>query len=265
TDRLKEEKARGISIELGYAYTPLPNGDILGFIDVPGHERLIHTMAAGASGIDHGLLVIAADDGVMPQTREHLAILSMLGIKHGAIAVTKADRADQARLHEVQASVAQLTSGSFLHGAPLFFVSATHTGDDGLRALREHLHTVAQSLAARSAQGLFRLAVDRVFTLKGQGTVVTGTVHDGVLKLNDDTLDLRLMPGGQKLRVRSIHAQNQPSQEARAGQRCALNLGGIDKQAIARGDWVADARCFVPARNIDVELSLLPEGDATLR
>ncbi|AEC20895.1 selenocysteine-specific elongation factor [Pusillimonas sp. T7-7] len=265
TDRLKEEKTRGISIELGYAYTPLPNGDVLGFIDVPGHERLIHTMAAGASGIDFGLLVVAADDGIMPQTLEHLAILSILGVAQGAVAVTKADRVDEARLHEVQSQVAQLSNGSFLQGAPVFFVSATITDDKGLQSLHEYLHAAAQSVAARSAKGLFRLAVDRVFTLKGHGTVVTGTVHDGVLSLSDDTLDLRLMPAGQKLRVRSIHAQNQAAQEARAGQRCALNLSGVDKNAIMRGDWIADARCFVPGRNIDVELSLLPDSGATLR
>ncbi|NYT85115.1 selenocysteine-specific translation elongation factor [Pollutimonas harenae] len=265
TDRLKEEKARGISIELGYAYTPLPNDDVLGFIDVPGHERLIHTMAAGASGIDFGLLVVAADDGIMPQTLEHLAILSILGISRGAIAITKADRVDEARLHDVQEAVVQLTKDTFLQNAAVFFVSATTDDDAGLHELRTHLHAMAQTVAARNAAGLFRLAVDRVFTLKGQGTVVTGTVHDGVLALDDDTLDIRLMPAGQKLRVRSIHAQNQASQEARAGQRCALNLGGIDKSAITRGDWIADARCFVPSRNIDVELSLLPDSSSAVR
>lgn len=264
TDRLKEEQTRGMSIELGYAYTPLANDDILGFIDVPGHERLIHTMAAGASGIDFGLLVVAADDGVMPQTREHLAILGMLGLAHGAVALSKADRVDAARCAEVQNEITQLVAGSFLAGAPVFTVSATLPDDPGVNALRNHLHRSAQAMAQRNTQGLFRLAVDRVFTLKGHGTVVTGTVHGGVLHVDDDSLDLRLMPSGQKLRVRSIHAQNQPSPTARAGQRCALNLGGIDKAAITRGDWVADARCFVPSRNVDVQMRLLPEaGDVS--
>lgn len=264
TDRLKEEQTRGISIELGYAYTPLANDDILGFIDVPGHERLIHTMAAGASGIDFGLLVVAADDGVMPQTREHLAILGMLGLAHGAVALSKADRVSAARCAEVQNEITQLVAGSFLAGAPVFTVSATLPDDPGVNALRNHLHRSAQAMAQRNTQGLFRLAVDRVFTLKGHGTVVTGTVHGGVLHVDDDSLDLRLMPSGQKLRVRSIHAQNQPSPTARAGQRCALNLGGIDKAAITRGDWVADARCFVPSRNVDVQMRLLPEaGDVS--
>lgn len=264
TDRLKEEQTRGMSIELGYAYTPLTNDDILGFIDVPGHERLIHTMVAGASGIDFGLLVVAADDGVMPQTREHLAILGMLGLAHGAMALSKADRVSAARCAEVQNEITQLVAGSFLAGAPVFTVSATLPDDPGVNALRNHLHRSAQALAQRNTRGLFRLAVDRVFTLKGHGTVVTGTVHGGVLHVDDDSLDLRLMPSGQKLRVRSIHAQNQPSPTARAGQRCALNLGGIDKAAITRGDWVADARCFVPSRNVDVQMRLLPEaGDVS--
>ncbi|MDS1139075.1 selenocysteine-specific translation elongation factor [Pusillimonas sp. SM2304] len=265
TDRLKEEKARGISIELGYAYAPLANDDILGFIDVPGHERLIHTMAAGASGIDFGLLAVAADDGIMPQTREHLAILSLLGVTQGAVALTKADRVDAARLRQVQEQVVQLAAGTFLQGMPVFPVSAATPGDAGIEALRGHLHAAAQAMGARNEGGLFRLAVDRVFTLKGHGTVVTGTVQDGVLRLDDDAQDLRLMPAGQKLRVRSIHAQNQNAQAARAGQRCALNLGGIDKDSIARGDWVADARCFLPSRNIDVHLRLLPDTAAAVR
>lgn len=258
TDRLKEEKARGISIELGYAYTPLANGDILGFIDVPGHERLIHTMAAGASGIDLGLLVVAADDGVMPQTREHLAILSLLGVNQGAVAISKSDRADEARRREVQEQVAALAANTFLQDMPVFFVSAAASDDPGVAALRAHLHAAAQDMALRDTKGLFRLAVDRVFTLKGHGTVVTGTVHDGVLRLDDEAADLRLMPAGHKVRVRSIHAQNQAAQAARAGQRCALNLAGVDKDAISRGDWIADPRCFTPSRNIDAQLRLLP-------
>ncbi|NYT22600.1 selenocysteine-specific translation elongation factor [Alcaligenaceae bacterium] len=265
TDRLKEEKARGMSIELGYAYTPLANDDILGFIDVPGHERLVHTMAAGASGIDFGLLVVAADDSVMPQTREHLAILDMLGIARGAVAVSKADRADGQRLDEVGNDIARLVAGTFLQDMPVFHVSAASPEDPGTGALRNHLHAVAQAMKARDTKGPFRLAIDRVFTLKGHGTVVTGTVHDGMLHLDDDTSDIRLMPAGQKVRIRGIHAQNRPSTTARAGQRCALNLGGIDKNAIERGDWIADARCFLPSRNIDVQLWLRPDAGSGVR
>ena len=262
TDRLKEEKARGISIELGYAYTPLDNGDVLGFIDVPGHEKLVHTMAAGASGIDFGLLVVAADDGVMPQTREHLAILSLLGVARGAVALTKADRADAAQLAAARDGIAALTAGTFLDGAPVFELCAARAGDAGTERLRRHLHEAAQALGQRRDDGLFRLAVDRVFTLAGHGTVVTGTAHAGLARAGDESADLRLMPAGERLRVRGIHAQNRPSETGAAGQRCALNLAGIDKNAIARGDWVADARCFLPSRHVDVELTLLPGGEA---
>ena len=265
TDRLKEEKARGISIELGYAYTPLANGDVLGFIDVPGHEKLVHTMAAGASGIDFGLLVVAADDGVMPQTREHLSILSMLGVARGAVALTKTDRADEAQLEVVRAEIAALAEGTFLQGAPVFGTSAAQAGDSGVAALKEYLHAQAQAVARREATGLFRLAVDRVFTLSGHGTVVTGTAHAGQVRADDDATDLRLMPAGTRVRVRGIHAQNQPSETGSAGQRCALNLAGIDKSAISRGDWIADARCFLPSKHVDVALTLLPSADAPVR
>jgi len=265
TDRLKEEKARGISIELGYAYTPLANGDVLGFIDVPGHEKLVHTMAAGASGIDFGLLVVAADDGVMPQTREHLAILSLLGVAQGAVVLTKTDRADAAQQAAVRAEIAELAAGTFLAGAPVFAVQASQAGDAGTAELKSYLHAQAEGLRQRDGAGLFRLAVDRVFTLAGHGTVVTGTAHAGQARAGDDTADLRLMPAGTRVRVRSIHAQNQPSETGVAGQRCALNLAGIDKNAIARGDWIADARCFLPSRHIDVALTLLASADAPVR
>ncbi|GAA5235345.1 selenocysteine-specific translation elongation factor [Verticiella sediminum] len=264
TDRLKEEKARGISIQLGYAYVPLPDGDILGFIDVPGHEKLVHTMAAGASGIDFGLLVVAADDGVMPQTREHLAILQLLGVARGAVALTKADRADAAQRAHVRAELAALIAGSFLQAAPIFEIDARHADDPGLLALRGHLAEQAGGTGARNADGLFRLAVDRVFTLQGRGTVVTGTAHGGTVRV-DDSADLRLMPAGTPVRVRSIHAQNRPSPCGAAGQRLALNLAGIDKDAIQRGDWIADVRCFAPARHIDVALHLLPDAEQPLR
>ncbi|CAB3925660.1 Selenocysteine-specific elongation factor [Achromobacter aegrifaciens] len=265
TDRLKEEKARGISIELGYAYTPLPNGDVLGFIDVPGHEKLVHTMAAGASGIDFGLLVVAADDGVMPQTREHLAILALLGVERGAVALTKTDRADAGRLQAVRAEIAELSAGTFLQDAPLYAVCASQAGDPGVAELKADLHGEAQALRQRDSAGLFRLAVDRVFTLAGHGTVVTGTAHAGLARADDDAADLRLMPAGTRVRVRSIHAQNQPSETGAVGQRCALNLAGMDKNAIARGDWIADARCFLPSRHVDVALTLLASADAPVR
>jgi selenocysteine-specific elongation factor len=266
TDRLKEEKARGISIELGYAYVPVEgaNGrgdDVLGFVDVPGHERFVHTMVAGAGGIDFALLVVAADDGVMPQTLEHLAILDLLGIAHGAVALTKADRVDARRLREVEAQIAALLASSTLRGAPVFALAATTPGDTGVAALRAHLHASAAAFARRADSGLFRLAIDRVFTLAGHGTVVTGTVHAGRVRVGDM---LVVMPENLPVRVRGIHAQNRAAEEGSAGQRCAINLAGVDKAAIARGDWLADARAFVPTTRVDVRLHLLA-GAAALR
>ncbi|MFD1557552.1 selenocysteine-specific translation elongation factor [Paraburkholderia silviterrae] len=261
TDRLKEEKARGISIELGYAYTPLANGDVLGYIDVPGHEKLVHTMAAGACGIDFALLVIAADDGVMPQTREHLAILQLLGVTHGAIALTKADRVDPARLAEVRAEIAAWLAPTALAGAPCFETQATQPGDPGVTKLDAWLRERATHWQARRDDGLFRLAVDRVFTLTGQGTVVTGTVFAGRVCTGENLL---LAPAWMPVRVRGIHAQNRASDTGRAGQRCALNLSGVEKSQISRGDWIVDARLAQSATRLDVELSLLDDAGITL-
>jgi len=271
TDRLKEEKERGISIELGYAYISiepdaigsegLAGDDVLGFVDVPGHERLVHTMAAGASGIDFALLVIAADDGVMPQTREHLAILGLLGITRGAIALTKGDRVDPARLGEVQAEIAAAIAATVLRDAPVFPVDARHAADARIVALRDYLHAAAATMPRRRDDGLFRLAVDRVFTLPGHGTMVTGTVFSGRVDAGDA---LMLMPAEKPVRVRSIHAQNRPAESGRAGQRCALNLAGVATQDIERGDWIADPRLLAPSQRIDVRLQLLDDADILL-
>ncbi|WP_310730766.1 selenocysteine-specific translation elongation factor, partial [Burkholderia multivorans] len=261
TDRLKEEKARGISIELGYAYTPLENGDVLGLIDVPGHEKLIHTMAAGACGIDFALLVIAADDGVMPQTREHVAILQLLGVAHGAVALTKCDRVDAARIAQVRDEIDGWLRDSTLAGAPIFETRATVADDPGVAALKRHLADAALAWRARRDDGLFRLAVDRVFTLAGQGTVVTGTAFAGRVK-NGDTLAIART--ARDVRVRSIHAQNRPVDAGCAGERCALNLAGIDKADIERGDTVADARLAATSPRVDVELTLVDDAGLTL-
>jgi selenocysteine-specific elongation factor len=266
TDRLKEEKARGISIELGYAYMPIGGGpdaeDVLGFVDVPGHERLVHTMVAGAGGIDFALLVIAADDGVMPQTREHLAILELLAISHGAVALTKIDRVTAARRREAEAEIAALLAPTSLRDAPIFPLDATAPDAADVAALRAHLQAIAATVPRRRDDGLFRLAVDRVFTLPGHGTVVTGTVHAGGVQTGDHLL---LMPAGLSARVRGIHAQNRPSATGRAGQRCAVNLAGVEKSAIARGDWLADSRALVPTTRIDVRLHQVGDAHAPLR
>ncbi|WP_277182752.1 selenocysteine-specific translation elongation factor [Caballeronia sp. BR00000012568055] len=262
TDRLKEEKARGISIELGYAYVPLKSGEgVLGFIDVPGHEKLVHTMAAGACGIGFALLVIAADDGVMPQTHEHLAILELLGVKQGAVAITKTDRVGAARLHEVHAEIKALLAQSPLKQALFFDTNATQESDAGVAALNAHLHEAAAQWHDTRDDGFFRLAVDRVFTLSGQGTIATGTVFAGRVNVNDS---MTLAPRDTTVRIRSIHAQNRASQTGKAGERCALNLAGIEKSALARGDWILDARLAKSSERIDVELTLLDDAALTL-
>ncbi|CAB3782878.1 selenocysteine-specific translation elongation factor [Pararobbsia alpina] len=261
TDRLKEEKARGISIELGYAYTPLANGEVLGIIDVPGHERFIHAMAAGACGIDFALLVVAADDGVMPQTREHLAILQLLGITSGVVAMTKVDRVDEARRAEVRAEIGHLLEPTPLAGARIFETNANMAGDPGVAALDAALREAAVHWQARRDDGLFRLSVDRVFTLAGHGTVVTGTVFAGRVASGDT---LRLAPSDEPVRIRGIHAQNQPADSGHAGQRCALNLASIDKDRIHRGDWIVDPRLAQSSERLDTELTLLADAPSPL-
>jgi selenocysteine-specific elongation factor len=218
-------------------------------------------MVSGACGIDFALLVIAADDGVMPQTREHLAILELLGVSRGAVALTKTDRVDNDRLREAQLEIVTALASTPLSGAPVFPVNATAPNDPGTESLRRHLHDTAAEFPLRRDQRLFRLAVDRVFTLSGHGTVVTGTVFSGQVRTGDT---VAVMPAGTQVRVRSIHAQNRAANSGRAGERCALNLAGIETSAIARGDWLADPRAFVPTPRIDVRLKLL-SGDSTRR
>ncbi len=253
TDRLPEERARGISIELGYAFLDVP-GARIGFVDVPGHERLVHTMLAGATGIDHALLLVAADDGVMPQTVEHLAVLSLLGLSRGAIVITKIDRVDGARLAQVREQVDALRQGSSLHEAPLLAVSAL--SGEGLDALRAHLAAAAldQPRRARADDG-FRLAVDRAFSLSGAGTVVTGTVHAGEVSVGDE---LVLVPGDatRRHRVRSLHAQNRAADRARAGERCALALVGLDKETVQRGQWLCAPAVVSVTDRFDAHLAL---------
>jgi selenocysteine-specific elongation factor len=233
TDRLPEEIRRGISIELGYAYVPLAGGEVLGYVDVPGHEKFVHTMVSGATGIDLGLLVVAADDGVMPQTEEHFDILQLLGVDRGAIALTKIDAVDAARVDEVRAQLARWLAGTPAADWPVFALSSV-TGD-GVAELEAFLRRAAADAAARPATGMFRLAVDRVFTLAGAGTVVTGTVHAGKARIGDE---VAIAPNGPRARVRSIHAQDRPAQEGVAGQRCALNLVGLSREQAGRGQWV---------------------------
>jgi selenocysteine-specific elongation factor len=244
-DRLPAEKARDLGA-----------GTITGFVDVPGHERLIHTMLAGVGGIDLALLVVAADDGVMPQTREHLAILDLLGIRRGIVALTKADLADADRRRAVHAQIRAALDGTGIADAPVVPVSSL-TGE-GIDALRELLISAESGSIARTAEGPFRLAVDRSFTLSGAGTVVTGTIITGQVSVGDQVV---VSPSGLQARIRSLHAHSKPATQGRAGQRCALNLSGdqISKEAIHRGDVVLSPELHQPTARIDAILSVLPD------
>ena len=254
TDRLKEEKARGISIDLGFAYWPRPGGEIIGFVDVPGHEGLVHNMLAGATGIDFVILVIAADDGVMPQTREHLAIMDLLGLRHGVVALNKCDLVDGDRRAAATREIQAALTGTGLEGADIIPVSAA-TGE-GMPALAAGLDAAVARTTARPQAGLFRLAVDRSFTLTGLGTAVTGTVLSGSVGVDDRVL---VSPAGLEARVRSINAQNTPVRQGVAGQRCALVLSGpqISKEAVRRGDVVLDPALHAPTARIDANLRVL--------
>jgi len=263
TDRLKEEKARGISIELGYAYQPVDGrpAEILGFVDVPGHERFVDHMVAGATGIDFVLLVVAADDGPMPQTVEHLDIVRVLGVDRGAVAMTKIDRCDPARASAAEREIRALLAATALGDAPIYPVSSV-TGE-GLAALRAALHAEAADGAARVRPGTaFRLAVDRSFTLAGIGTVVTGTAFSGEVRVGDE---LVITPSGIPARVRSIHAQNRPAERGGAGERCALALAGVAKDAVARGDWVVGSALHAPSARFDARLALSAREAKALR
>ena len=257
-DRLPEEKRRGITIDLGYAYTDTPNGT-LGFVDVPGHERFVHTMLAGASGIDAALFVVALDDGVMPQTREHAHILQLLGIDRGVVALTKVDLAPE-RVAEVGAQVRLLLAKTGLGSMPLLPVSAV-TGE-GIEALRAALLDLGPR--PRDSEGYPRLVVDRAFTLAGAGLVVTGTLVAGRVRVDDR---LMLSPPGLELRVRGLHAQNRPAGEAVAGQRVALNIVGprLSKDTVTRGDWVLHPDVHAPTFRLDARLRLLAEEARALR
>lgn len=255
TDRLKEEKARGISIDLGFAYLDGPEGSTLGFVDVPGHERFIRNMLAGATGIDFVLLVVAADDGVMPQTREHAAIVDLLGISDGVVALTKSDIADEAQREKATNEVRALLAPTALADIPIMPVSSV-TGE-GIDDLREYLMEAARRHVARSRGGGFQLTVDRCFTLPGAGTVVTGTVLSGSISVDDRVI---VSPSGLPARIRSIHAQNRLTETGVAGDRCALNLAGdrISKEAISRGDVILSPELHGPTERIDATLRILP-------
>ena len=254
-DRLKDEKARGITIDLGFAYMPMRSGQPVGFIDVPGHERFVHTMLAGASGIDFALLTIAVDDGIMPQTLEHLAILDLLGVDRGAVVLTKADLASPERIEDIAREAKAMITATALAHAEILTVSALTGASVG--ALRAHLEEASVAARDRTSGKSFRLAIDRVFTLSGVGVVATGTVLSGSVQLGDR---VQLSPSGLFARMRSLHAQSRPAEAAQAGDRCALNLTGLDitKDAIQRGDMALDPDLHAPTDRIDARIRILP-------
>ncbi len=268
TDRLPEERARGMTIDLGFAYLPLAAetandpAQTIGFIDVPGHERFVRNMLAGVAGIDFALLVIAADDGPMPQTREHLAILNLLGISRGAVALTKIDRVAPARVLAVQAEITALLVGTTLAGIPM--VPTAAPSGVGITELRGLLQAAQLASVQRGTHGEFRLAIDRSFVLEGAGRVVTGTVYSGAMEVGDRLL---LAPAGIEVRVRSIHAQNQAATHARAGQRCGINLAGTElrRHEIHRGDWLVAPSLASSATRLGVQLSLAAGEAQTMR
>ena len=250
-DRLKEEKARGITIDLGFAYWLQPNGSSIGFVDVPGHEGYVHNMLAGVTGVQALLLIVAANDGIMPQTREHLMIADLLDIRQGIVALSKADLASDDQVHQRIEEIAALLSPTALATAPIIPVSTT-TGL-GLDRLKQALQTVQADMPAQQEKRPFRLAVDRVFSLPGTGTVVTGSVLAGRIALDDRLL---ISPSGQATRVRGLHAQNRRAEQAGQGDRVALNLAGTAVDAIGRGDMLLAAELHTPTQRFDASLRL---------
>src|SRR5689334_4331142 len=247
-DRLPEEKARGITIDIGFAI--LDTGDFrLGIVDVPGHERFIKNMLAGATGIDLAVLVVAADDSVMPQTREHLEILRLLGLRHGLIALTKCDLVDETTREVAELEIRELVQGTFLENAPLVPTSAT-TGA-GIAELKTAIAETCRQIEERAGQEWFRLAIDRSFIVQGHGTVITGSVTSRSVRVGEE---LEWQPRGERVRVRSLQNHDRPVEEVHRGQRAALNLAGVHHEEVVRGQELATPGYLVPSRVLTVRL-----------
>ena len=253
TDRLAEEKRRGLTIDLGFAYADIA-GHRVGFVDVPGHHRFIHNMVAGIAGQQFALLVVAADDGVMPQSKEHLQILRLLGLSRGLVALNKVDRVAAERVGEVQDQIRGLTADSFLDGAPIIELSCeTAVGFD---TLRKHLGVAAAREADRDPGAPFRLAIDRAFTIRGSGVVVTGTVASGRTSVGDR---LVLASTGHAARVRSLHVQDEAANQATVGDRAAVNLAGVAADDVKRGDWLLDPPIRDPQTDFVAALTVVDD------
>lgn len=262
TDRLPEEKKRGMSIDLGFAYLDLGDGAVAGFVDVPGHERFVRNMIAGVGGIDMALIVIAADDGPMPQTHEHIAILELLGVRNAAVAMTKIDRVDQADCLSAEDAIRQCLAHTPFANAPVFALSNL-TGD-GFDALQAHIRAMAASKAQREDSGGFRMAIDRAFTIGGAGLVVTGLVTSGTVSPGNHLL---IAPQGLEARVRDLHAQNRKSGKGVAGQRCAINIAGsrLALDNVHRGMWLTDPASHTSVLRFDARVSLLSSETRGMR
>ena len=258
-DRLAEEKRRGITIDIGFAHLELPPDLRLGFVDVPGHERFVKNMLAGAGGIDIVMLVIAAGESVKPQTREHFDICRLLGIQAGLIALTKADLVDQDLLDLTRMEIEEFVAGSFLQGAPIVPVSAK-TGE-GLAELREALRAAAAGVKEKNSRGAFRLPIDRAFTMRGFGAVVTGTLVSGEVRPEQEVMLYGMGPlDGRRLRVRGVQVYGAPAGKAVAGQRTALNLAGVEAHELARGMMLADPERFRAVREFSCVVETLPDA-----
>ena len=260
TDRLKEEKQRGISIELGFAFLDLGDDARIGIVDVPGHEKFVRQMVAGSGGIDIAALVVALDEGVMPQTVEHLDILKLLGIRLGLVVLTKLDMVDDELALLAEEDVGDLVKGSFLEESPMMRVSS-RTGE-GIPELREMLARLARQVHERPVQGLLRLPVDRVFTLKGHGTVVTGTLISGSLSIGDE---VEILPGGRRTSIRALESHNRREEKAFPGERVAANLRGLEQSDVQRGEVVVHPGQFQPSSIIDVKLTVLPRSPISVK
>ena len=262
-DRLEEEKRRGITIDIGFAHLelPAPNGETLrlGFVDVPGHERFVRNMLAGIGGIDLVVLVIAADEGIKPQTREHFDICRLLAVRRGVTVLTKSDAVDAETLEVVRMEVADFLRGSFLDQARSAIVAASSLTGAGLDDVKAAIGKIAAEVTAKDSRALARLPVDRVFTMKGFGTVVTGTLVSGTMRKEEE---LEVFPGGRRVRVRGVQVHGSAAEEAVAGQRTALNLAGVSTEDLSRGMTLATAGVFRPASRVDSRLSLLGSAKA---
>jgi selenocysteine-specific elongation factor len=260
TDRLKEEKARGITIELGFAHLELAGDIRFGIVDVPGHEKFVRTMVAGVGGMDLVMLVIATDEGIMPQTREHLDILRLLGVTSGLVVLTKRDLVEQEWLDLVATEVREFTAGTFLEDTPIVAVSSR--SGEGLEELKTELGRLAHDVSQKRCEGHFRLPVDRVFTMPGFGTIVTGTLLSGEVRVGDE---LELFPSGREGRIRGIQAHGTKLEQGLAGQRLAVNLQGIDLDQVQRGDVLAPRGIFQTTRTVDVRLDHLASAPRNLK